>query len=191
MNILTLSIVISASLAYVILIKQALRKNQKEEEKISFSSFLLWSIIDLIMLVNTIRAKNDYILITTYTVLTILLTLVLFFKKQFKWSKSDTLVAGIACICLVVSYVSSPIVGVTCGALSIASAGIPNLINISKQQANKMLYWTIFFFFLAPLLSCVDVFIKNGTLKDYIYPCIAMGYWGIAFGISLLRTRHS
>ena len=82
MNVLTLLVVMFATSAYILLIKQALVKNQKEEDKISFSSFLLWSIIDFIMLVNTIRAKNDYTLILTYTVLTVILTVILLLKNK-------------------------------------------------------------------------------------------------------------
>lgn len=190
MDILTILIILSATAAYVILIKQAIKKGQTEKERLSFSSFFLWSIIDLIMLVNTIRANNDYVLILTYTILTIVLTIILLLKKQFQWSKSDTLVAGVACICLIVSYLTSPIIGVTAGALSISFAGIPNLINISKQEPNKSLYWIIFFFLLSPFFSFISVTNEDGAIKDYIYPCIAILYWLIALILTFTGKRE-
>lgn len=182
MNILTGCIAAAASVPYLILVFQTLNKNRKESEKLSFSSFLLWSIIDIIMLVNTVRADNDYVLILTYTVLTIALTIILAIKEGFEWNKkSDTLVACIAFACLVISYLTSPFIGVIAGASSIVAAGIPNLINFSKQEPSKKLYTIIGFFFLAPLLSCIQVFSRNGTAKDYIYPLAAIGYWAAIF----------
>jgi drug/metabolite transporter (DMT)-like permease len=187
MSILTLCIIASATIAYTILIFQTLKKNQKEEDKVSFSSFLLWLIIDVIMFVNTLRAKNDPTLIGTYTALTVILTGLLFYKKQFSWNKTDTKVAVLAFACLVISYMTGPIVGVTCAALSIGCAGIPNLIGISNKKPSKLLYFTIIFFLLGPLFSVISVTIKNGLLKDYIYPCIAMTYWSIAL---VITTRN-
>lgn len=185
MRILPILTVASASAAYFILIIQTIRKDQKPEEKVSFSSFLLWLIIDVIMLVNTFRAKNNLVLIGAYTVLTTILTTILFYKRQFSWNKTDTKVAILAFACLVISYATRPIVGVTCGALSLACAGIPNLIGIYRKRPTRLQYMTIIFFILGPLFSVISITMKNGLVKDYIYPCIAITYWSIALAMTL------
>jgi drug/metabolite transporter (DMT)-like permease len=185
MSTLTICVIASATGAYLIWGYQATKKDLKPGEGPSFSSLLLWSIIDTIMWVNTYRAGNDQTLIATYTILTVLLTLILIFQKKFGWSKTDWFVAGIAFSCLLVSYLTPPVIGVLCGALSIAAAGVPNLINISKHKPTKLLYLTIFFFFLGPWLSFMSILLKKeGGLKDYIYPVIAMSYWAVAYVIA-------
>jgi hypothetical protein len=184
MNVLTFLIVASAICAYVLLAKDALEKITKGESGISFSSLLLWSIIDCIMLVNTIRADNDYALILTYTVLTIILTLILVFKKQYMWSKSDTLIALIAFSCLIVSYLTPPQIGVACGALSIACAGIPNIIAIAKNKTSRQFDWAMYFFLLSPICSLFNEYIKGGEPKDFVYPIVASLYWSIALMLS-------
>lgn len=177
--------------AYLIWGYQATRKNLKPGEGPSFPSLLLWSVIDVIMWVNTYRAHNDQTLIATYTILTVALTLILVFMRRFGWSKTDTFVAVIAFTCLIVSYLTSPFVGVVCGSLSIASAGIPNLIRISKSSPTNLLYLTIFFFFVGPLVSCISVFLNSGGMKDYVYPVVAIAYWGVAFFIALYAHAKS
>ena len=181
MSPLTICVIASATGAYLIWGYQATKKDLKPGEGPSFSSLLLWSIIDTIMWVNTYRADNDQTLIATYTILTVLLTLILVFQKRFGWNKTDWMVAGIAFTCLVVSYVTPPIIGVLCGALSIGAAGIPNLIKISKGEPTHTLVVTILFFLLGPIFSNVTQIMNNGELKDVIYPSIAMLYWLIAF----------
>lgn len=181
--------ILAVSVSYLLLIFQALRKNQSEDEKASFSSFFLWSILDLIMWANTIRAKNDPTLIGTYTVWTVIFTLLLLFKKQYKWTKTDSIVAVITATCFVISQVVSPVWAVFAGALSITLAGIPNLIMINKSPVNKMLIATIFFFILAPCLNIIDIYFKQGILKDYIYPVIGLSYWILAFILNQINNR--
>ncbi len=188
MSPLTICVILSATGAYCIWGYQSLRKDLKPGEGPSFSSLLLWSVIDIIMWVNTARANNDQTLIATYTILTVGLTIILILKKRLGWGKSDWLVAGIAFTCLIVSYLTTPVMGVLCGALSIGSAGIPGLIKISKSQPTLLVYMTIFFFLLGPIFSVLTVFQMKGSLKDYIYPSIAIIYWSIALILAINKS---
>ncbi len=190
MSPLTICVIASATGAYLIWGYQATKKSLKPGEGPSFSSLLLWSVIDTIMWVNTARAKNDQSLIATYTILTVTLTLLLIAKKRFGWTKTDSLVACIAFACLLISYLTEPVVGVLCGALSISAAGIPNLTGISKNKPTRLLYLTIFFFLIGPLLSILSVYINSGSFKDYIYPTIASLYWLLALFIALSYSKE-
>ncbi len=189
MSPLTFFVIASATGAYIIWGYQATRKTLKQGEGPSFSSLILWSIIDTTMWVNTYRANNDQALIATYTILTVALTLILVIRKRFGWNKTDSRVAGLAFTCLLISYLTAPIIGVLCAALSISAAGIPNLISISENKPTKLLYVTILFFLLGPILSILGVYIGNGSLKDYIYPGIATLYWTTALCIASHSTK--
>ncbi len=180
MSPLTVCVIASAVGAYVIWGYQSLRKDLKPGEGPSFSSLLLWSIIDIIMWWSTRRAENDQTLIATYTILTVALTLIVLIKKRYGWSKTDSFVAVVALMCLVISYSTTPILAVLCGALSVASAGIPNLVKVYQNPPTKLVYLTITLFLLGPLFTVLSVYMVDGTLKDYIYPCTAIVYWCLA-----------
>lgn len=192
MSTLTLCIIASASGAYFIWGYQTFSAYSKPGEGPSFASMLLWSIIDTIMWWSTARAHNDQTLIATYTILTVALTTILIAKKKYGWKPVDWFVAGIACICLVVSYLTPPIIAVTAGALSISAAGIPNIIGISKleQKPTALLYWTIVFFMTGPLLILINLRNSGAEIKEYIYPSIAVTYWSIVCSISLFKTMQ-
>ena len=164
--ILKIFTIIFAISAYVFLLIRAFKKNQSNDDKISFSSFLLWGILDIIMLVNTIRAQHDITLILIYTILTIVLVIILYFKKEFFWNKNDTFVAVLAFVCLVISYVSNPFIGVISGALALFSAGIPNLLKILKQKPNILLYCTILCFSLTGLTNLISIIIQTMRKAD-------------------------
>lgn len=188
MNTQVILIIASIIGAYGIWFWQVLDKNSKE--KPSSSSLLLWSIIDIIMLVNTIRAKNDLTLILWYAIATVALTMLVFFKGEFKWDKrNDTFVAVIAAICLVISYLTSPLIGVISGALSISAAGIPNIIALRSAKINKLSSWSIFFFIAGPAVTLL--FLKNFELKDVVYPAIALSYWIISLIIYILPKKRN
>lgn len=140
------------------------------------------------MLVNTYRAKNDMWLIGTYTFLTVLLTLVVLDKKQYKWTFTDTVIACVVFACLITSYLTDPITGVWCGALSISIAGIPNLIGIVKQKPKGILFLTIFLFFCGSLITVVHLHGIQAAQKEYIYPCIALAYWFFAFVLGIISS---
>lgn len=187
MNISSVCISTIAVCAYLFMFKKGFKKRPKEDEKLNFSSFLLWSIIDVLMWRNTIKANNDYTLIGTYTVCTILLTIILLLKKQFKWTRDDTIVACIAALCLYISYTTGAVVGVVAGALSLFSAGIPNLKKMLKQRPSAPFYAMIFLFFLAPFVSLMIEFAKNADVKDFVYPCTSAFYWVLLY---LLHWRY-
>ncbi len=190
MSPLTLCIIASATFAYIIWTYQILKsKPGSDDETPTFSSMFLWSIIDGIMWWSTRRAGNDQTLIATYTVLTITLMFIIFAKKGFEWKKTDNIVAGIAAACLGISYLSSPIVAVTTGALSISAAGIPNIIKLTKLKVSpsKLLYLTIFFFTAGPLLTLTDLGMYS-NLKEYIYPSIAIVYWSVNLCIVMYKS---
>jgi hypothetical protein len=190
MNLLQFFVVASATGAYSIWGYQvATAKKESVGNGPSFASILLWLIIDTIMWVNTARANNDQLLIATYTILTALLLLLLVIKKRFGWKPSNWFVAGIAFTCLVLSYVTGPIIAVFCSTLSIALAGVPNLKKITEGKPTKLSYLTILFFMVGPALSALSVFLNSGQLKDYIYPVIAMIYWLSAFFIALVTHK--
>lgn len=190
MHLLQFFIVASATGAYFIWGYQvATAKKESAGNGPSFASILLWLIIDTVMWVNTVRANNDQLLIATYTILTALLLLLLVIKKRFGWKPSNWFVAGIAFTCLVLSYVTGPIIAVFCSTLSIALAGVPNLKKITEGKPTKLSYLTIIFFMVGPALSALSVFLNNGQLKDYIYPIIAMIYWLSAFFIALATQK--
>lgn len=180
-------IVASITGAYLIWLWQIFDKNTKS--KPSPSSLLLWSIIDIIMLVNTVRAKNDYTLILSYAVATVLLTLIVFLKGEFNWDKrKDTFVAFVAAICLIVSYLTSPLIGVISGALSISIAGIPNAIGLRKAKINGLSLLNIIFFISGPVVTLL--FLKSYELKEVVYPVIAITYWIISLLIYLFSKKE-
>lgn len=187
MKIQVILIIASITGAYGIWLWQIFDK--KATSKPSSSSLLLWSIIDIIMLVNTIRAKNDLTLILSYTIATVALTAIVLVKGQFKWDKKqDTFVAIVAAICLIISYLTSPIVGVICGALSISVAGIPNMMILYKAKINTLSSLNIFFFMSGPMVTIS--FLNSFELKEIIYPGIAMLYWCISFLVYLLPEKE-
>lgn len=190
MSTLTLCIIGSATGAYIIWGYQTLKKGAKSEEGPTFASMLLWSIIDMIMWHSTRRAHNDQTLIATYTILTVVLTIILIVKKRYGWKKTDWVVAGTAFTCLIVSYITPPVAAVTTGALSISIAGIPNLIALSqiKKKPSNLLYLTVFFFLTGPILVVTTLYSGNADFKEYIYPSIAILYWFT--GLSIVLYKH-
>ena len=187
MNTQIVLIVAGIVAAYSIWLWQIFDKNTKS--KPSPSSLLLWSIIDIIMWVNTVRAKNDDTLILSYAIATVLLTIVVFLKGEFKWDKrKDTFVAFVAAICLVVSYLTSPLIGVISGALSISIAGIPNMIGLRKAKINGLSLLNILFFISGPTVTLL--FLESYEIKDLVYPVIAITYWIISLLLYLFCKKE-
>lgn len=150
-----------------------------KEAKFEASSFILWLIIDGVMLTNTIRAHHNYDLIGTFTIMTFLFVALLLVKQKIKWSTTDTKVAILAFILVLVSMQTKAFIGVIAGGVAIFMAGIPNM----KKELGRTSVPPIWLicgavsFFMAPLFNAINLALNNKPIEEFTYSILAQIYW--------------
>ena len=128
-KIIEIAIVITGSLPYLLLVIGITKGVIKQ----SFASWLLWLILDVIVLIGLIVKNGSYLVYLVFTIGTFVVTLFLFLKRNFKWGKFDSFIAILVFICMIVYFSASSYLTIIIGTIALALAGIPQFIDILKD----------------------------------------------------------
>lgn len=129
MKIVNIAIVITGTLPYIILIVGVLKNKIKQ----SFATWLLWFILDSIIVIGAIAQDGNYLLYSVFGTGTILTAISLLYKKQFSWGKVDTFIAFLVVLCILVLLFGGAYVSIIATTVALNIAGIPQLIATNKD----------------------------------------------------------
>lgn len=136
--------------------------------------------------------KQDPTLILCYTIPTAIIFGILVYKKQFGWSKYDTIVTILVLLCITISFVykDNPTVSVIVTAIALFFAGIPNIEKLAADEYIPTFNIGILFIAASSIYIIKIVFIK-GELIELIFPSSAIFYWFIIIGLEDLIKENN
>jgi hypothetical protein len=139
----------------------------KGQIKQNVATWILWISLDVIALVSIILQKGNYILLIFYCTCGTIVILCLLYKRLFKWTKFETFISVLVCICLIVWYVSGPKGATIASTIAVCISGLPQ-IRDSWLVPNSRTGWIYVGFIIANGLFFLGG--KAWTIEDRFYP---------------------
>ncbi len=169
-------------LLYMPLIGGILFKNKKQ----NCVTWVLWVLLDAITLANVIITKGNATLLECYVIGGTGVSLLLFYKKQFKWMNIETMFTCLVIICLVVWYMLGSRVTIVASSLAVFIAGMPQVIDSWRSPDRETGY-----IYLGYALSNYLAFMggKSWAIEEWFYygVCVVLC---LMIGIAALRKAE-
>lgn len=180
MNInITFTPIIPAIIGYLLIISGILYR----KETSNFATWFLWTILDIIVLVGLHRSGSDTTLVWAFTIGTGITTLCLLAKKQIAWTKTETYTVILTSLCIVISFVATPFIGVIAGSIAVFVAGLPYFDFLVRNKIKVYALTANLCFFVCSAISLLLV--KNGPTTGIIFPATCTLYWLIGTYLSM------
>lgn len=152
----------------------------------SFSTWGLWTILNVVVLASLISQEAPYLIAIVYTIGTLAISLLVLIKKQFTWEKTDTIITLLIAISILVLLFGNSYIATITGSLASFIAGIPEIIKVRKNHKNAS-RMTAMLFIGSNLL--VIFFTKEMSFINVIYPGVWALYWIFILILSLRRIK--
>jgi len=180
MKIIEIFTVITGILPYVLLVIGITNGKVKQ----SFATWMLWLVLDIIVLCGIIAQDGNSLLFFVFTLGTIVVTAVLVFKRQFSWGRFETFVTALVAICITVFLMGGPYIATIATTAALNIAGIPQLIATYKdpKTASAKAY---FLFMTSSLLSVMGT--EAWTVQDKLPQMSSAIYCLIVFLLALRK----
>jgi hypothetical protein len=136
-------------------------------KKQNFATWLLWSILDIILVSSLILQGGNYLLSLGYTIGAIAITILLISKKFVTWTWFETMITALAIVCMTIWWMSGPQAGTIASSLALAVASIPLQIHAAKHP-ESMPTLPYAFFLLANILSFIGGI--SWTIEERFFP---------------------
>ncbi len=159
----------------------------------SFSTWIMWALIDIIAAISIASKGGSFLLPTVYAAGSTLIFVSILIKfRKFEWTWFETMIAGLVVICLAIYGVFGGIFGTIAATISVGIAGVPQFGEFwSNPEKNS---WQVFMVYSGFLASNVLTTLggKNISIQEIYYPlyctvmCISIVY-AIGRGIALKR----
>ncbi len=158
----------------------------KGDIKQSFSTWLLWSVLDALIALSLFVQNGNYLIAVAFTIGSTIITILLFVHGQFSWSAFDTKVALLVGACMMVWYFSGPLAATIAGTIAMNISGIPQLKSTWRNPAiNTLPIWIGFT--LANFLSFLGG--KSWTIEERFFPFMGVLYCLALVAIILARKN--
>lgn len=178
--------VIGGIIAVSILLHYAINVWRKKAEAQSVATWLMWTLLDILLLTTTWLAEKPVWLPLGWTVGASLVTLSLFVHGQWVWSRKETLCTIATTVATGVWLTQGAVAGIVAGTLAMTCAGIPLLIDMARNPQRST--FPVWFF---TVVACVCTLIgSDWTLASTFLPFGSITYNGI-LSILALRDRRS
>lgn len=99
----------------------------------SFATWMLWLVLDIIVLTSLLAQKASPVLFGIFTAGTLAVTLMLLVKKQFAWKPFDSLIAVLVAICIIVFCVAGPYMATIATTAALGIASIPQVTHTYRD----------------------------------------------------------
>lgn len=139
-------------------------QNGKEQ---SFATWLLWSILDALVVASLIYQHGNYKLSLGYMTGAIAITILLIYQRKVSWTWFETMIAILAIICMAVWWYSGPKAGTVASSLALAIASIPLQIAVLKNPKDAPILPYILFL-VANIVSFLGG--KSWTIEERFFP---------------------
>jgi len=150
-------------ISYLMIIKIII----KNPEGISFSSFVLWAILDCITAIMIFLKDGSWFLPALFTFLSIFVSIILWLKNERTWSKNDINISILILICIIFWFFTGETEGTIAATIAVILAGLSQLkMTIEKPKRETLYSWTIFtfgnfFFYMASDATLYEEFVKE------------------------------
>ncbi len=125
-------------LMYIPLIKGVITNQIKQP----FAMWLLWTLLDGTTLISVLAQGGNWPILAFYTTMSILITSILLFKKQYGWGKFETLIASLVISCMLIWAISGPKIATIVGTIAIVIATFPMFRDAWKDpKSNPWKIW--------------------------------------------------
>ncbi|MCX6753028.1 MAG: hypothetical protein NTW62_01615 [Candidatus Nomurabacteria bacterium] len=182
MKIIQILVVVTGLLPYLLISIGIIKGTVKQ----SFATWLLWLLLDFVMLAGILKQNGNILLYSVFTFGTLIVTLLLVFKKQFSWGKFESCVSLLVAICAWI-YLSNDNAYVTTFSTVIALniAAIPQIIDTLKRP--HLTSTTANFLFATSSLLSISI-AEKWTMKDLLPQINAMVFCSLIAVLSMRKV---
>ncbi len=152
----------------------------------SIASWLMWSILDIILLVTTWQAGKPVWLPLGWTVGSSLITISLLKRGQWIWQKTETLSALCALTATILWLTQGAVAGIIAGTLAMNFAGFPLLMEMVKRPIRA----TFHVWFVTCIACVCTLLASDWSLAGTFLPWASLAYNGL-LSVLVLRQRNA
>ncbi len=138
----------------------------------SVASWLMWTILDIILLITTWQAGKPVWLPLGWTIGASLITISLLRDGKWVWRKTETLSALCALVATVIWLTQGAIAGIVAGTFALNIAGIPILLDM----INKPIPETFHVWFITCIACVITLFGADLTFVEIFLPMMSLLY---------------
>jgi hypothetical protein len=99
----------------------------------SFAAFFLWGLLDTIAMVSSVLQHGNFWLAASNVAGAFSIAGLLLYKRQFEWSRIETLTSVLVIICLAVWYRAGHTSAIVASSLAVVIAGIPQMVHTQRR----------------------------------------------------------
>jgi hypothetical protein len=115
--------------AYIPLTVGILRNKVRQ----SFAAFFLWGLLDSIAMISAILVQGNFWLAASNVAGAFTIAALLLLKKQYEWSRTETLTCVMVAACLVIWYNAGHTVALVASSVAVVIAGIPQMAHTRRS----------------------------------------------------------
>jgi hypothetical protein len=141
----------------------------KDKIQQSFATWILWVSLDIIALVSIFLQGGNYLVLVFYVTIGSIVSGLLLYKKQFKWTKFETLVLFLVLVCLVFWWFSGSRTATILSSIAVVIAGMPQLKESLRGPDKVTGYIYLGFTAVNALFFFAG---KSWTVEDRFYPAL-------------------
>ncbi len=179
---------IAAAIGYLIIIWGIVLRNDSQ----SFATWALWTVIDIIVLINTENAGADATLAWVFTIGTGATAIILLCKQHISWGGTDTFIALVTGVCIILNVCIAlhlcfdARTGIIIGTLAMMMAGIPNAITLYKKKPDVLIFAAVACMLIASAFTfCMAI--ATEKIESMIFTGGCSLYWLVATILTALR----
>ncbi len=168
--------------AFVMLVKYAIEVWVRKAPATGFASFTMWTALDILLVVNTVRSGEPIWLPLGFTVGALLVTVAQWRHGTWKWTGRETLAAICAAIAITISLLNRGPVALLASVLAMTSAGLPITMDNLRSPVRET-----FGLWFSTVLGCTMTYYgSDQTENSWILPLLSGVYNGF-MAILVLR----
>ncbi len=159
----------------------------KKTMKLSFSTYFVWFLLNLIICTASIIGHGNYFLSLTYVSLNLIIALmVLSRERKIVFPNWEKFVIVLSILCMMVWYLTNGIYAIIFASIASFVAGVPQLVMVYKNpRLTSPLVWVLGT--LAPLFSVFGG--TNWSIVERFYPMTFFTYGVCGFFILFIQRK--
>lgn len=99
----------------------------------SMASWLLWGLLDTILIVSLIEQHGNFWIVVGFAIGDFLIAGALAFQKRFAWGKFESVVLFLVVMCMVGWQISGPRLATVFAIVAVCIAGVPGFVSLKKS----------------------------------------------------------
>lgn len=161
----------------------------KKTMKLSFSTYFIWFLLNLIICIASIIEHGNYFLSLTYVSLNLIVaSMILFYEKKVSFPAWEKFVILLCFVCMVIWYLTGGVYAIIAGATASFIAGIPQFVVVYRNpHLTSALVWLLGT--LAPLFSVFAG--REWSIVERFYPMTFFLYGALGLFILFLGRKRN